>query len=812
MKVSLNWLKDYVDIEMSPDELGRLLTMTGQEVEGIEPVGNGLDEIVTARILAVKPHSKADRLSLCQVDTGRERVQVVCGAPNLEEGSVAPLALPGVKLPDGTIVKQNRIRGEDSTGMLLAEDELGLTDDHTGIMILSPDCSPGMPLSSVIEVSDWVFDIDITPNRPDCASVIGIAREISAVTGKGLRRPEPKIEETGPEIGDLTSITIEDAAGCPRYAAGIIQDIMLYPSPFWMRYRLHLSGIRSISNVVDVTNYVMLELGQPLHAFDYNRLNENRIVVRRAREGEVFSTLDGETRKLNSEILMICDGKRAVAVAGIMGGLNSEIFAGTRNVLLESAFFDPVTIRRGSKLLGLSTEASYRFERGSDVGGVTTALKRAVSLISDLAGGKIARGFIDNYPKPYSSPDISFRVDRANRILGTTIPSDEMTGYLKALGMEVINIKGDNLNIKPPSFRVDITREADIIEEVARLSGYENIPVTIPNIRPSEEREAPELVLREQARSIMIGLGFTEIITYSFISPDSADMLGAEEESPVRSFVHLMNPLTVDQSVMRTSLVPGLLSTIKNNILNQEKELKLFEWGKIFIRKEGEQLPLEKAFLAAVMTGPYRQKTWYDNERSADFYDIKGAVEALLKGLGLRDFIFQRDNALIPGYDPEISSCIYSAGSFVGQVGLASFKTMEAYELQKEKAYLFELDIQALLKRLQKTKKFEPFAKFPPVYRDISIIVKRQLESYEIMQAIKQEGGELIESVRVFDYYQGEKMDPSEKALAFRICYRSKQRTLDGGEINRLHESVIDKIRRKTGARLREGLENGPDS
>ncbi|MBW1701359.1 MAG: phenylalanine--tRNA ligase subunit beta [Deltaproteobacteria bacterium] len=804
MKLSLNWLQDYVDIEMSPDELGQLLTMTGLEVEGIEAAGNSLEEIVAAKILATKPHMEADRLSLCQVDTGREKVQVVCSAPNLEEGAMVPLALPGVKLPDGTIVKESLIRGETSTGMLLAEDEMGLTDDHSGIMILSSDYSPGIPLPSVLPVSDWVFDVDITPNRPDCASVIGIAREIAAVTGKILRRPEPGVEETGPDIKDLTSITIDDSSGCPRYAAGIIQDVALGPSPFWMRYRLYLSGIRSINNIVDVTNYVMLEMGQPLHAFDYNRLKENRIVVRRAREGEVFSTLDGEAHALNSEILMICDGERAVAVAGIMGGLNSEIFAGTRHVLLESAFFDPVTIRRGSKRLGLSTEASYRFERGADIEGVTTALKRAISLISDLAGGKISRGFIDNYPKPYFSPDIKLRVDRTNRILGTTISLDDMAGYLKALGMEVHNINEHELKVKPPSFRVDITREADLIEEVARLSGYDNIPVTAPSIRPSEEGEAPELLLRDKARSIMTGLGFTEIITYSFISPNSADMLGAKEESPLRSFVRLMNPLTVDQSVMRTSLVPGLLATVKNNILNQEKELKLFEWGKIFMRKEGEQLPVEKAFLAAVMTGTYRQKTWYADERAVDFYDIKGAVEAFLKGLGLQEFIFQRDNAL-PGYDPEISSRIYCSGSSIGQIGLVSFGTMEAYDLQIENAYLFELDIEALLKNLPGIKKFEPFTKFPAVYRDISIIIKRQLESHEIMEVIKQEGGELIESVRVFDLYEGEKMDPSKKALAFRICYRSKQGTLDGSKMNQLHESIIKKIRQKTGARLREG-------
>lgn len=812
MKLSLNWLKDFVDIEMSTDELGRLLTMTGLEVEGIEAVGNGLDEIVTAKIVAVKPHPKADRLSLCKVDTGHEQVQVVCGAPNLEEGSVVPLALPGVKLPDGTMIEQSRIRGEDSTGMILAEDEMGLTDDHSGIMVLPPDCTSGVPLPSVLEVSDAVFDIDITPNRPDCASVIGIAREIAAITNKTLRLPEPEVNATGPDIGDLTSITIEDATGCPRYAAGIMQDITLNPSPFWMRYRLYLSGIRSISNVVDVTNYVMLELGQPLHAFDYNRLNENRIVVRRARDGEIFSTLDGETHTLNSEVLMICDGKRAVAVAGIMGGLNSEIFAGTRNVLLESACFDPVTIRRGSKFLGLSTEASYRFERGTDIDGVVRALKRSASLISEFAGGKIAKGFIDNYPRPRPSFDIPFRTGRANRILGTALTTDQMSGYLKALGMGVSHVNRDKLKIKPPSFRVDMTREADLIEEVARLSGYENIPVTIPSIRPSEEKESPELVIRDQIRSVITGLGFTEIITYSFISPISADILGAEEKSRLRSFVRLMNPLTVDQSVMRTSLVPGLLSTVKNNILNQEKELKLFEWGKIFIRKEREELPEEKTFLAGAMTGPYRQKSWYGKERSVDFYDIKGAVEALLKGLGLYGFVFKRDHTGTPGYEPNISSCIYSSGSLIGQVGLVSFRTLEAYELEREEIYLFELDIQALLMELPKTKKFKPFAKFPPVYRDISIIIKRELEAHEILEAIKQEGGELMESVRVFDLYEGEKMDPSEKALAFRICYRSQQGTLDGDEINRLHDSVIDKIRQKTGARLREGLENGPDS
>ena len=803
MKVSLNWLKDYVNIEMSPDELGELLTMTGLEVERIEVIAQSLEDIVAAKILTVEPHPKADHLSICQLDIGKERLQVVCGAQNLEKGCLVPLALPGVKLPAGTVIKESKIRGESSKGMLLAEDEMGLTDDHTGIMMLPKDITPGAPLVSALPLSDWVFDIDITPNRPDCASVMGIAREIAAKTGERLKRPEVEIRESGPHIEQLSSVTIIDPAGCPRYAAGIIQDVEIEPSPFWMRYRLHLSGVRAINNIVDATNYVMLEMGQPLHAFDYNRLKENRIIVRRAEKGEVFTTLDGVDRKLNTETLMICDGERPVALAGIMGGLNSEIFAGTRNILLESAFFDPVTIRRGSKNLGISTEASYRFERGIDIEGVKVALARAVSLISNLAGGNVAAGFIDNYPNIYIPPIIDLRVDRTNRLLGRTLSKDAISGYLKNLEMDVKDINENKLRVKPPSFRVDITREMDLIEEIARLSGFDEIPVIYPSVRPSEKSESTELLLRDKMKSIISGLGFSEIITYSFISPDFADILDADNSS-LRSFVKILNPLSIDQSVMRTSLIPGLLSAVKTNILHDEKDLKLFEWGKIFIQNENDQLPLEKNFLAAIMTGRYYQETWYGNQRHVDFYDIKGSAEAVLKGLGFRDFFFQKETGF-PGYDPELSSGIYCSGSLIGQAGRISPDVITAYDLKMEDAYLFELDIEALLKHHSKTGKFETFARFPAVHRDISIIVKRNLESEKLTDIIKQEGADLIESVKIFDLYEGKKIDPSQKAIGFRICYRSEHGTLDGGEINQLHESIIEKIREETGGKLREG-------
>jgi len=810
MKVSLNWLKDYIDIDMMPDELGHLLTMAGLEVEGIEPAGQSLDGIVAARILEFESHPEADRLSVCQIDTGKGRVQVVCGAPNLEVGTLVPFSPVGVKLPNGTVIKESNLRGVLSKGMLLAEDEMGLTDDHTGIMILPPNLDPGAPLSSSasefdpLSLSDWVFDLSITPNRPDWASVLGVAREIAAITGQRLKRPKTDLEEGDTPIKNLTNVTIDDVAGCPRYAAGVIQGVEMGPSPFWMRYRLFLSGIRSVNNIVDVTNYVLLELGQPLHAFDYNRLRENRIVVRRADEGESFTTLDGESRILNSETLMICDGERAVALAGIMGGLNSEIFAGTRDVLLESAFFDPVTIRRGSKRIGLLTEASYRFERGADIEGVTSALKRAMSLISRLAGGSIASGIIDNYPKQHMPPNIALRVDKTNHILGTSLEKDIISGYLKALEMDVRDVNENELSLRPPSFRVDVIREADLIEEVARLFGYENIPVTNIRVRPDQIGEAPELVLRDRMRKIMVGLGFSEIITYSFISPDSADILDVEEGSPLRSFVQLLNPLTVDQSVMRTSLIPGLLSTVKNNVSHDEKDLKLFEWGKVFFQRGEDRQPHEKICLAAVMTGLYQQKTWVRDERSVDFFDIKGALEALLTGLGLEDFDFKGQTGL-PGYDPEISAGVYGSGSLIGQVGRISPKVMEAFEMNEENAYIFEIDVEALLEKIPRTRAFQSFARFPAVYRDISLLVNQEIKSAGIVEIIKQKGGDLLESVHIFDLYQGKKLNPAEKALAFRLCYRSKDGTLDGGEINQLHDSIIDKIRQETGGKLREG-------
>lgn len=801
MRVSLNWLKEFVEIDRTPAELAEMLTMAGLEVEGLEHKGHELNGITVSKILDIKPHPRADRLSICRLDAGNQKVSVVCGATNMSQGDVVPLALPGIILPDGTRIKESRIREELSQGMLLAEDEMGLTDDHTGIMILPEDLLPGKSLPDAMDLEDWILEIGLTPNRIDCASILGVAREIGALTKKKVTIPEIRYEENDTPIDDLAQVTILDPHGCPRYTAGLADHVKIYPSPFWMRYRLQTSGIRSINNVVDITNYILMELGQPLHAFDYHLLGGRRIVVKRAENGEIFTTLDEQDRDLDDQILMICDGEKPVALAGIMGGLNSEITENSTTVLIESAFFDPTVTRRSSKRLGLSTEASYRFERGIDIGGVDRALKRSLMLIAQFAGGSIAKGIIDCYPRPWSPSKVAVRADRTNKLLGTDVKAETMDLHLSSLGMAVTKIDDNKMEVSPPSFRVDITREADLVEEIARLIGYHNIPVTLPPIRPTEEYVS-ELTLRDRIKAMLVGMGFTEIITYSFISPQSADLMGTGDNSHLRSFVKLLNPLSQDQSVMRTSLIPGLLSTARLNLLRGQYDLRIFEWGKAYLQGEDE-LPEEKQILAALITGMGSAPQWYQPAREADFYDIKGAAENILEGLGINEPEYRR-NGPPEGFDPREYARIFSSDTEMGTLGRISQGTLEGFGLEKN-AYMMELSIDALLSHAERDRRFSPLAKFPLVRRDISVIIKRSIETALLISIIKQRGKGLIESVDVFDVYQGKQIDPGEKAMAIRINYRSHKRTLTDDEVNTIQDEVIAELRRQTGGRLREG-------
>ncbi len=800
MKISFNWLQEFVDIDVEPEKLAELLTLRGLEVGDLYPIGKGLNQIIAGKVINIKKHANSKHLYVCDVDTGKQIIPVVCGAPNLKEGMIVPTALPETELPDGSIIKQAKIRGEISKGVLLAEDELGLTEDHSGIMELPSNSIPGTPINTILPLEDWILDIELTPNRGDCASVLGIAREVSAITGNVLRIPDIFYKETQIEANKLTSIEIEEPDKCRRYAAGIIQDIVIKPSPFWMRYRLHMAGIRAINNIVDITNYVMLEMGQPLHAFDLNRLRGPSIRVRSAKEGERFTTLDGETHELKNDILLICDAERPVALAGIMGGLNSEIFEGTTNVLLEAAFFDPITIRRGSKLLGISTEASYRFERGVDIEGVTKALKRAIKFMVELADGKAARGIIDNYPKPYKTIPILIHIDKANRFLGTKIEKSQIKSYLKALYMQIKDIDENCLEVIPPSFRTDINREVDLFEEIARLNGYERIPVTLPYIRPSEYKESKELKIEENIKNIMVGMGFSEIITYSFISPEYVTKIGIPGD-----FIQLMNPLTIDQSVMRTSLVPGILETIKNNINYGEYNLKLFELGKIFIKDKNnkETQITEKLLLVAGISGLYNQKSWFSSERKADFFDIKGAAETLLKSLSSKEFSVKKIKDMPSWYDKSEYAAIYSNSHILGHIGKIAHKVLSQIDIEED-VYIMELDIEKLLYYFIEPKKFKPFSKYPAVYRDISILVRKEVESKKIEEIIKKTGGNIVESVYLFDIFEGGKINPSEKALGFRIWFRSMKGTLEKKEVDNIYDKIIKEIMKETGGKLRE--------
>jgi len=471
--------------------------------------------------------------------------------------------------------------------------------------------------------------------------------------------------------------------------------------------------------------------------------------------------------------------------------------------LIESAFFDPITTRRSSKRLGLSTEASYRFERGVDIDGAVRALRRAMMLISELAGGEVIQGIVDNYPAPCKMREIDLSVDKTNRFLGTDLSRETIGGFLQALEMDVQPLGENVLRVKAPSFRVDLTRDWDLMEEVARMEGYDKIPVTIPPIRPSDEKESPEMTSGHRVREIMVGLGFSEVISFSFIAPDSAEFLGAEKDSPLRSFVTLLNPLTVDQSVMRTSLIPGLLASVKTNLSYGEKDLKLFEWGRVFIRQGTAELPQERLVLTGLITGLANPKEWYREERAADFYDAKGAVEGLLKALGLRSLAFER-GATAPWYSKEAACVIRFPDKIIGAAGQLSPEVLTHFDVDAPWVFVFEIDGAVLIEKATGERTYEPLAKFPALYRDLSIIAKRNLESARVQEIILREGRDLVESVTLFDVFEGGKIDPSEKALAFRICYRSRETTLDGKDINKLHENIVERIGKETGARLRE--------
>ena len=798
MKASLSWLKDYVTIDMDPPDLAEALTMVGLEVETVSERYRYLDTVFVGRINEIAPHPNADKLSLCRVDTGHGQISVVCGAPNIQIGMLSPVALPGTQFPEGFVLEKSVIRGQTSEGMLCSEGELGLGDDRSRIMALDSSLSVGDRLASALALSDTIFEIEVTPNRPDCLSVIGIAREIAAIENTGLKYPDFHIADRGRKISELTSITIEAPDHCPRYVARLLEDVQIKPSPFWLQQRLLSVGLRPINNIVDVTNFVLMETGQPLHAFDFDRLTENRIVVRTAVRGETFVTLDQKERVLGPETLMICDGQKAVAIGGVMGGLNSEIEQSTSRVLLESAYFNPMSIRRTSKQLGLSTDAAYRFERGVDPEGQIAAANRAAKLITGLGGGRLISGLIDAYPNRRSLKNLKLSAKKTSRLLGTQLQRREIASLLKSIEFAV-DQKGpkkniDILTVRPPSFRVDILRPEDLMEEVARLSGYNHIPTTFPAVSAAGRSSPKEIDLRQRMRKLMTGFGFREAINYSFMHKQSGDRLGLKPDDPRRKLVAILNPLTEDQAVMRTSLVPGLLQTVHYNFSQQIKNIKIFEIGKIFINEDPQQLPREPEILAGIWTGLRYPASWHDRGVACDFYDIKGTVEGLLNALQIGGVQFTQlpENECTytrPGY----SAQILHNNVRLGLVGEIHPVILANYDLIQT-AFLFELHFNPLVPLIQDGKHSKPIPRFPAIFRDITIIVNKDLETQKIMAEAENRKEELIESFALLDVFEGEPIAPGKKSISLRVTYRSSQKTLEDEDVSTIHQAIADSL------------------
>ncbi len=804
MIVTYNWLKQYVDFDLSPEDLSHRLTMAGLEVDAMEKLGAGLDSVIVAKLLSVDAHPEADRLTLCQVDTGSETIQVVCGATNHKAGDLIALAQVGSVLPGDFKIKKSKIRGQESFGMLCSEKELGLRDEADGIMILPQGLPLGIPAFDALGLKDVRFELGLTPNRPDCLSVVGVAREVSAMVGMPLNLPAPKVVETGAPIDVETSVTIVDPDLCPRYAARLIRGVKIGPSPEWLVRRLESVGMRSINNVVDVTNFVLLELGHPLHAFDFNLLRDHRIVVKSAADGDLFTTLDSQSRQLGGADLTICDGDGPVALAGIMGGENSEIKPETTDVLLESAYFNPSTIRRTSKRLGIHTESSHRFERGADVNMVPLALDRAAELIQQLAGGIVATGRIDAYPQVMEKKKLTLTAMRTSEVLGITIDAWDIKKHLCSIGFEVefAHDRDDGaLLVQVPTFRPDVEREIDLIEEVARLNGYDNIPVTMPTSQlichqgPSHQEQVRLL------RDYLVGAGFSEIINYSFVAEADCDRISLRTDDCRRDVVRVLNPLTEEQAVMRTSLVPSVLDTIARNLAYRNNDLQIFELRPVFHSVDGNDLPAEKLRMTAALCGRRAPEGWAQDRSSVDFYDLKGIVEGLLAQLNVSDLdwvVCESEPFLHPGKSCEIRF----QGKTVGTLGEVHPQTLETFEIAQP-VYLVDLDLVQLFSVIGGHPGFRPLSRYPDVYRDSAFLVDNEISAARVFEVVNAVKNKNIEDVVLFDLYCGKGIPEGKKSLAIRVRYRSLEKTLTDDEIQSVHDKIVRALQKNLNVEIR---------
>jgi len=808
MKVTLNWLKQYVDFNWSPEELTGRLTMLGLEVEGVQKISGAFDGIVVAQILTRDTVPGSDKLSVCKVNDGKGERTIICGAQNHQPGDKVPLILPNFALPlkpgdkEPFVIKERKVFGITSQGMMCSPQELGLPDKVDGLLILPADAPIGKPFGEYLGCSsgDVVYDLEVTPNRPDLNSVIGIAREIAAVTGNALKIPEVRSQKSEVRTESLVTVIIENMELCPRYTARVVKDVKIGPSPEWLRSMLEKVGMRSISNVVDVTNYVMLETGQPLHAFDYHLIAKGKdgkptIVVRRGTAGEKFKTLDNQERTLTNEMLLIADEQKGIALAGVMGGANTEINDSTVDVLIESAYFSPVNIRRTSKQLGLRSESSYRFERGADIGICDWASQRAAQLILETAGGQLAEGVFDVYPKSAEPKQITLHFSKSKDLLGVGISHHEQISFLSKLGLKVIEQTPGVCTFEIPMWRVDLKREVDLIEEIGRLFGIEKIPATLPRNAIGSNEFDPVYDQIAEARGILTALGLNEAQGQTLISSAEFGIRNLES-------VMLANPLSSDMDILRPSLLPGLIHSLRHNVSRKNNDVALFEVGRVFKNENGEAR--EERRIAIALTGRRAQDFWSGENRDAKFdaFDLKGLLEDFFEQFGLRGVVFARRDESTPLFLE--SAAIALGGKLqLGELGQLSPVLAKKHDL-RDAVFLAELNLDQLLARRNPTKSFKPLPQFPAIRRDVAMLVPEAATEEAVLLAVRKTKPANLETVELFDVFRGKNVPEGQKSMAYAFTYRSPEKTLTDAEVNAAHQKIVEALKQNLGATVRE--------
>jgi len=799
MKVSLKWLADYVDIDMPPKELAHRLTMAGLEVESVESIGGDWQGVSVGLVTRVAPHPNADRLRLATVDLGSgEEMTVVCGAPNVAEGQKIAFARAGARLinphnNEREELKPAKIRGVESAGMVCSERELGISDQHSGILVLPEDAPIGKPLSAYM--GDTIFDVAVTPNRGDCMSMIGVAREVAALTGKTVRYPDDSYLEEGEPIEPRVSVAIVDDDLCSRYVATLIEGIEIRPSPGWMQERLIAAGMRPISNIVDITNYVMLELGQPLHAFDFTLLHKERIIVRRAQPGEKMTTLDGVDHELTIDTLVIADSQKAVAVAGVMGGANSEVGDGTTSVLLEAANFNAVNIRHTSVRLKARSEASSRFEKGLSPELPLVAAKRATKLMLELGGGKVAQGIVDTYPRKAELVTIHVPRTRLKTILGLDLRPEEVRDDLERLGF-ACRMQADEYAVDAPYWRLDVRIPDDVAEELARIVGYDELPMTnlrgeVPSLIPQPRRD-----LRERARDLLVAAGMQEVINYSLTTLEAMKLVVPPELLEVEPPLRVTSPVSSEHEFLRVTLRASLLQSLSSNLRYAEGEIALFEAARVYLPRGGE-LPLEEEHVTGAIGGRREDRWGHATTEAVDFFDAKGYVEALLEGLGI-DAEFVEENVF--GMAPGRSAAVRVGKETIAVVGQAHPRVAAAFDIDSD-AYLFEVVLDRLLPLVEGPARYESVSRFPLVVQDIALVLDESVLAGRVESIIRK--ASLVRGVRLFDVYTGEQVDAGKKSLAFSVTYQSPDHTLTDEEVARAQKSIVERLKREVGATLR---------